>query len=122
MKNKKTYPPAVIDYSEALIKKLKEDSFFEMEDINENVFREVANELGLTKFLCNQEIIFDTKEFEKILQVSAIQSTVNNLIAGGIIDSIEDEDGKEIIWLTPLGREIAKEISGSGFFEKNKNE
>jgi predicted transcriptional regulator len=115
----KTYPPTVVEFTNKVIETLKESNFFELEEVNEEVFYEICCELMLTKFLNNEDILFTSEEFSYITNQSMIMSAVKSLHKKGFVDSIYDEEkDATVVFLTDKGKELSKKLEA----EDKKNE
>ena len=77
------------------------------EGINTQILEEEFCIAGLQKFISGgDEMAWSEDEFIDVISRSNARTRIERLIELGYIDSIEDEDGKEIIFPTKKGIEI----------------
>ena len=114
---KNTYPVTVQEWLDNLYDYLKTEGFFEgeeLEDSNEeNVmsnFYEIVGKSALQSWLENGEVRLEEKQLSKLLYQVVIKVHVEELMKSGMVDSIEDENGEEVMWLTPKGKDINKKL------------
>ncbi len=90
---------------------LNEDSFLDNENCSTESATEVLTEYFMKRFLGGLPMTFDTEEAveSEIQQIIAIDA-LKRLKSRGIVDSIEDEHGEMIHFLTAKGKEVAKEL------------
>lgn len=110
------YPCSVSEITEKLLEGLTEGNFFEREGADYNITFKRFADLIFQKWLKGNDLEdISEKEFSKILNLSIIQSDLENLTSRGVLGSIENENGEPMYFLTELGK---KEIES--FSEKNK--
>lgn len=100
------YPNQVVTRATELFNALK--TFREEEkDLKEEVLFELLQRNLFDKFIGGIPMEFEEQEFSDLLTLSLIESAVEGLIEKGLIDSIENEEGEEILFATKLGKEYA---------------
>jgi hypothetical protein len=119
MKNK-VYQPSVIEKANYIIESLNESNFFTEHDINDKTFAfELLCEKLTEKFIIGEleteDGLFQEDEMEQILTEIIVGTHLNSLMKKGLVDSIEDENGEEVFFLTEFGKNEAVKI-----LEKNK--
>lgn len=87
------------------------------EDIDPEVLEKQLCESALDKFLGSGEMYWEDEEFIDNLNLATINTQIKSLKEHGLLDSIEDEKGEEIVWITEKGRALVKELKDS--FEDN---
>lgn len=72
----------------------------------------VIGKHALEEFLKNGDptLSLTDVEAEKYMRLIYANTVIENLISLGYIDSIEDENGKEIIFITEQGKEYSKKL------------
>lgn len=81
-----------------------------MEDVDPTVLEELLCESALQKFLTDGEMRWDEDEFVDTVGIATAHTHINHLKKLGFVDSIEDEKGDEIIWVTDKGKELVTTI------------
>lgn len=116
-KMKNTYPVTVQEWLDNLYDYLKTEGFFEGEELEysneENVmssFYDIVGKSALQSWLENGDIRIEEEELTKLLYQVVIKVHVEELRKSGMVDSIEDENGEEVMWLTPKGKDITKKL------------
>lgn len=106
------YPKPVSEITEKLLDSLIEEKFFEEEQADYNItFRRFAD-LALSKWINGNDMEdFSEEEFSSILRYSIIESDLTRLNDKGILDSMENENGETVYFLTEKGK---KEMSNFG--------
>jgi hypothetical protein len=106
----KVYPTEVKDVAAGLINVLKESGFFEDEDFQNTEFAEkYIREILLEKFLAGTSLdLGDDEETNKHLDKIIDGSIFYQLKKKGFVDSYEDENTKEVFFLTEKGRELRR--------------
>jgi len=99
----RTYPQPVQDYVNEIIDSIKEDfdSEFGIEE-----FRKNCSEKILEKFINGEDLVLDEDEMISVLNLTTAETILNNLKRKEIVDSIEDEHGEEIYFLTARGKQM----------------
>lgn len=112
---KQIYQPIVIEKSTSIINGLDEDNFFTDNDIKDksfafNLMCEKLTEKFISGELDDDPVYFSEEEFEKILTEMVVGSHLQSLQKKGIVDSIIDENGEELFFLTGFGKSEAEKI------------
>ncbi len=106
------------DYPEAVQEKVNTAMeiliYHQLENTDPAVLEGMLSESALTKFLGDGEIVWDPEEFIDLLGLAEAQTHLNVLKGHGFIDSIEDENGKEIVWVTDTGKKLVDAIKKNG--------
>ena len=99
------YPKPVAELTEKLLDGLEEEKFFESEQADYNItFRRFAD-LALKKWINGDDIEdFTEDEFSQILRFSMVETDLLRLSERGLLDSIENEEGEEMYFLTEKGK------------------
>ena len=79
-------------------------------DTDADIMESLLCESALTKFLGDGEIFFNEEEFVSMCHLAAAQTAIRDLKDAGFVDSIEDENGREIMWLTQQGIDHANKL------------
>lgn len=111
------YPEPVALISEKFITVLEESRFFSDEDVDENItFKEFADSI-LPKWINGEDIhdeeLLSEDDFSRILNLSIFKTNLESLRNKNLIDSIEDEKGEEIFFLTKKGKEVTNYFNES---------
>jgi hypothetical protein len=99
------FPEPVENTLDLLVNHLKGLDFFNDPNIPEGYegncevhLRNYAGEQLLLCFIEGEELLFDEKEFESILQKAIIGCCLDSLLDNNLIDTIQDENGENIFW------------------------
>lgn len=104
---KSDYPLPVQDFTEKIIETIK-DAFGE--DIGEQEFEECCLEACFQKWIKGEDMseLIEEDQLQKLFNEAILSTAFNSLKKKGIVDSMQDENGKDFLFLTPLGK-IVKE-------------
>lgn len=99
------YPKPVSELTEKLLDGLEEENFFETERADYNItFRRFADS-SLRKWIKGEDMEdFTEEEFSQILRLSMVESDLTRMSEKGLLDSIEDENGESMYFLTEKGK------------------
>lgn len=106
------YPKKVQDYTDTLVNILindMDDPLFEDESFID-ILKENLNEKSIEMFLKDGDVTIMENDFENILTQSMIKHSLIGLIDDGLVNYIEDENGKESFFLTKLGKEVGQKL------------
>lgn len=81
-----------------------------LEETDPSILEELLCKSALHKFLTGGEMFWDDDEVFNNLCISETQTHINHLLELGLLDSIEDERGDEIVWVTEKGKTLLNEI------------
>lgn len=111
------YPESVSEFVEKLLESLEEEGFFEKEGADYNItFGRFADSV-LKKWVKGEDIeSISEEEFVGILNLSIVQSDLQGLTERGVLDTIENEEGEPMYFLTEKGK-----IEMEKFLGKNKS-
>jgi predicted transcriptional regulator len=105
-----TYPSSVSDVTERLLEGLEEAEFFQKEEADYDVTFKRFADFFFTRWVNGEDMEdFPEKEFSDILNRSIIESDIKRLSERELLDSIEDESGETLYFVTEKGkREMEK--------------
>lgn len=114
---KTNYPNTVQEWLDQLYGKLKKDGFFEDQELGidseKNVyhhFQEILGDAALQSWLKEGEVTLEGKELTILLFQVVVKSHVEELKNEGTVDTIEDENGDEVMWITKQGKNQKKDL------------
>ncbi len=114
---KTNYPNTVQEWLNQLYSKLKKDGFFEDQELGlyseEKVyhhFQETLGDAALQSWLKDGEVTLEGKELTILLFQVVVKTHVEELKNEGTVDSIENENGDEVMWLTHKGKNQIKDL------------
>jgi hypothetical protein len=110
----KIYPEEVKKVADSIVAILKEDGFFNSDLFQTTTFAEkYFRETLLEKFLSGRSLdLGEDEEMSQHLDKVMDGSVLYELKTMGLMDSYEDEDTKEIFFLTEKGKIFKKENPG----------
>lgn len=103
------YPDSVKEFVNTTMFVLNSDGL--LVDTDPTVLEDILCNVALHKFLGSGEMYWDEGELYNHLCLSEIQTQINHLKELGLVDSIEDEHGEEVLWATEKGKDILKQIA-----------
>jgi hypothetical protein len=108
----KVYPQEVRIVAENYVDLLREDGFFDGEDFTTTTYAEkYIKDVLLEKFLVGTPLdLGDDNELNLHLDRIITGSIFYELKEDGYMDSYEDEDTKEVFFLTEKGRKLSVEL------------
>lgn len=116
-KMKTNYPNTVQEWLNQFYSKLKKDGFFEDQELGlyseEKVyyhFQETLGDAALQSWLKDGEVTLQGKELTILLFQVVVKTHVEELKNEGTVDSIENENGDEVMWLTQKGKNEIKDL------------
>ena len=99
------YPPSVSEITEKLLESLTEERFFEEEQADYDITFKRFADSALSKWVKGDDIEdFSEEEFSSILRYSIVESDLVRLNKKGLLDSMEDENGETVYFLTEKGK------------------
>lgn len=99
------YPPSVSEITEKLLESLTEEKFFEEEQADYDITFKRFADSALSKWVKGNDIEdFSEEEFSSILRYSIVESDLVRLNKKGLLDSMEDENGETVYFLTEKGK------------------
>ena len=114
---KTNYPNTVQEWLNELYNKLKKDGFFEDQELGlyseEKVyqhFQETLGDAALQSWLKDGEVTLKGKELTILLVQVVVKTHIEELKNEGTVDSIENEKGDEVMWLTQKGKNQIKDL------------
>jgi len=111
METKAIYPEQVLQRGNELFEGLKEAGYLEPDaEIDNSLLLENLCKFFLGKFLDGADLSITEDECDEIYIISGINTSLNTLIEKGLFDSIEDENGEEIFFMTEKGKQLQNGI------------
>ena len=103
--------PQPIEQTIAKIMVIVKQSKFVNDELEENVFHEVLGEHLLPKFIKGETLDLTQEETEIVLLETIVKFSKEKLIKVGLLDCVEDENGKMIYFLTAKAKEMESQNS-----------
>lgn len=115
LKMEKTYQPEVIELADKIIGTLHEDGFFTESGIEhpepaKPVICDFLTEKFIAGKLVNGSVETNDEEFRKVLGLVIAECTLRSLTKKGFTNSVEDENGEEVFFLTEKGKSYHKNM------------
>ena len=109
----KDYPEAVQELVDLTMVVAKESGIIgDTGGSDPDILEGLLCEMALTKFLSDGEMQWDETEFVDCCRLAVAHTMIRDLKHEGLIDSIEDENGDEVVWITDKGKQITQFITG----------
>jgi hypothetical protein len=103
LETKAIYPQPVLERAEEIFNGLKDAGY--TTDVDTQLLFENLCKFFLEKFLIGDETMAITEdECDELYVCTGIDGGIQDLINNGLMDSIEDENGVEILFTTEKGR------------------
>jgi hypothetical protein len=111
MKTKAIYPEQVLQRGNEVLEGLREAGYLEQDaEINNSLLLENLCKFFLDKFMAGDDLIITEDECDEIYIKTGINTSLDSLIEKGLFDSIEDENGEEIFFMTEKGKQLQNGI------------
>ena len=117
---KTNYPDTVQKWLDGVYNQLKDDGFFEEHELEisdlieekevEEIFYDVMGDEALQSWLSHGEVKVDVQTMTTTLFQVIVKIHVHQLKREGTVDSIENEKGDEIMWVTEKGKKEIKDL------------
>jgi hypothetical protein len=111
-----SYPDSVSEFSGNLVDVLEEFGFFvEEPDANPSILFKNFCEEFMPKWIegkSPEEYLENEDAFQRVIVKSITESVLTDLKERGMVDSIEDENGEEVFFLTPIGKGEVESMNG----------
>lgn len=121
LKEKYNFPGKVHDYTIKIMDSLDKENFFEMEEINTEIFYKNLASVGLSHYL-NDGLPITEEDMLGVIANSAAESVLESLRERGLLDSFPDESGEEHYFLTSDGKAVADLILEDEAYKKSLDE
>ena len=106
------YPDAVREF---VIETMKGAERFQLfDDCEPEHLEPLLCERALEMFLGDGVLEWGEEEFLQLLHIAEVHSQLAVLQSEGLIDTIEDERGDEVVWLTDKGKQMITIIKEQG--------
>ena len=102
------YPQSVNEFVARVVDSLEKSGFLKKEDIDRESATEAFGEIIFNKWKRGDELIMTEEEAIKGMQMSKFISGMKELMRKNLVDTIEDENGEPIYFLTKEGRDYAE--------------
>jgi hypothetical protein len=86
-----------------------------LEDVDPAILEEILCKSALQKFLDDGEMMWSEEEVYDALNLAEVRSLIVELFEEGLVDSIEDENGEEIVWLTEKGKRVVETVKNTQY-------
>lgn len=88
------------------------------DNIRIEILEKMLCDIALKKFFGGSEMIWGEEEFSETINLAFAHTQIENLRDLNLIDSIENEEGEEVVWLTDEGKELIESIKHNVSDEK----
>lgn len=106
----KNYPESVQSVVDKVMNIIVSESYHIRQRVDLNILEEAICKSALDKFIGGSEMSWDWGEFEDMVSYAEVQTHINYLLKEGWLDSIENENGEEVMWITEKGRSVLNEM------------
>ena len=95
--------------------------FILQEQVDQDILSELLAEALFPKFISGDELAWSEEEITNLMQLSVINTLIEELKTKGYVESVEGEDGEEYLWQTEKSvREIEERESKKKTKKKKK--
>ena len=101
------WPDRVLEYADSVLKAIQDE--LDPEEVNPEILREELHRALFARMMQDSPLILSEEEFSQVYMLAAVQTTLSSLMERGIVDSIENEEGVPVYWLTSAGKEIVEQ-------------
>jgi hypothetical protein len=102
------YPQSVNEFVARVVDSIEESGFLKDENVDRESAIEAFGEIIFDKWKRGDELIMTEEEAIKGMQMSVVISGMKELMRKNLVDTIEDENGEPIYFLTKEGRGYAE--------------
>ena len=116
--NKTNYPESVEERIQTCMEVLEDAYKHTFNEYNferhKDYLQEVIGNIFFQEWLkgTDDEAIFDEEYVHKLIVMADVNAELEDMEKNGYIDSIEDEDGNEVVFLTEKGKLMANQLVG----------
>jgi len=108
------YPEPVLLYATKVNQALEEMSFYKPgqpgAEIDPSILYESLCQRAFQLWLSGEEVILTEAQFEEAVRESLVYTAIGTLKELGMVDTILDENNKEVVFLTEAGKKAAEEL------------
>ena len=108
------YPKEVEEVSEIIFECYEEDLLSDFKNRTKDWIKPIAisviNEYMLPKFLGGEDLVLTVKDALQLIVDLKVKVSIASLKERGLVDTIEDEKGETVIFLTKEGKDISKHL------------
>jgi len=101
------YPQSVELAVESVVNSLKETDFFNIEQVDPSYVREHFGKELFQQWLSGEEFSLTEDRANYLLQLAITSQYIDGMIERGLIGTVEDADGKELVYVTEKGKQAA---------------
>lgn len=101
------WPEKVLEYVNSVMVAIETE--LDPEEVSPTILREELHRVVFARMMQDTSLILSEEEFSHIYMLAAVRTTLTSLMDRGIVDSIENEDGVPVYWLTPTGKKIVEQ-------------
>lgn len=80
-------------------------NFVRDEEVDEGILTDLLCESLFPKYMAGDELVWTEDEVEHIMKMAMVNTVIESLKSNGYLDSIEDENGEEIMWITQKAKD-----------------
>jgi hypothetical protein len=107
---KTTYPEPIVEAVEEFIKTGIFDDYFKEENVEPEYLTEQLSHILLTKFIAGEDTSLNEEEICQAMALAGVYSGLESLKKKGLANSIEDEQGEELFFLTQEGKQELEKL------------
>lgn len=104
----KDYPEAVQELMEPTMRIAVQSGL--TDGIKVDILEKMLSDIALQKFLSGGDMVWSENEFLDSVNIAFAYTQIEHLKELKLIDSIEDENGDEVVWLTDEGKQLITAI------------
>jgi len=115
----KIYSPQIIEYTQKVIELLSihdetvGGNFFETQtpedpELGKEVLYEKIADVATENFLVKETILLTEEQFDDVFITTKLEVILRSLQKKGLLNSVDNEHGEEVFFLTERGKQLAK--------------
>jgi hypothetical protein len=101
------YPQSVNEFVAQVVQSLDESGFLTENDVDKESATKAFGEVVFKRWKRGDDLVMSEEDAIKGMQLSIFESSMKRLVSKKMVDSIEDENGEEIFFLTEKGKDYA---------------
>jgi len=101
------YPQSVNEFVAQVVQSLDESGFLTENDVDKESAIKAFGEVVFERWKRGDDLVMSEEDAIKGMQLSIVEFIMKQLMNKNMIDSIEDENGEQVFFLTEKGKDYA---------------
>jgi len=101
------YPQIVELALDDIVNNLDKTDFFEIEQVDPSYVRKYFGKELFQQWLSGEDFYLSEDKATELLQMSIVAHQIDDMERRGLIGTVENENGEEVVYLTEMGKKVA---------------